>query len=752
MKKLLVLILALVMVFSLASCKTKCEKKGHLDEDANGVCDRCDFLLTADSPHDVHTDTDANGYCDGCGALFINYGDNKVVGTLLRKSLEKQFDEINSAKLEFTFDFESASEVWQGCYYNENDELIYYTVSETYSDHYDVDMWISRTADGFNAKMMISSTRTYLHDYSDETGEEPEIEYESKLIYLIDGNLYEQITNDYYVKSEVNSSITEIIGKLSEVQFLSEKDKNELLDAFGSEVATVLNLKDNKGSVSVDLKDDYDELVAYLMGIDFENDTLEDVIDDALALVSEGLTVEAIITELERFTSLNVNDGFAELDAWLTENHGTTFQGIYDSVVNNSEFVEFLKSVIVTVNQMDTADPEFEEEFREAIETLQTFNMAEFIVEREMEDMTVYDFINFWLGERLAPAENLFPNLRESLDVTVAQYDEALDGKLTHIRSFLDSITVKEFNAKLDVNFKNVLEVTDVNGSFNFSASRIAPSDYEGRDNSWSVTVRATFKAYQLSTSTLNLALDSDIEILDRRLIDGYFETEEGYLYTDYYVLDGQVYVSFGGAYPVSDTDSVYFASEDIFVEEVLGDEIVIGNLSLEYLGVSVIAVDGAIIKIKLDVEDGTVEYLETAEFITPPLAYTVFVDIINNDGEPLEGYSYVGIESISGYVDDVRIGFSDDSMVDAVYCTVSYGEDENILICTITGFIVDTEHSLYKIDMSTSWYGGCYDLDEIDAYFGGDPTFLIEFDPTTGEFHVVEYPIVEEQYRKFKD
>lgn len=752
MKKLLILILTLVMVFSLASCKTKCEKKGHIDEDANGVCDRCDTTLVADTPHNVHTDDDANGYCDGCGALFIDYGNNKVMGTLLRKNLEKQFNEINSAKLEFTFDFESVSEVWEGCYYNENDELIYYTVSETNSDSYDVDVWISRTADGFNAKMMISSTRTYLHDYSDETGEEPVTEYEAKLIYFIDGNVYERISNDYYVKSEIDSSITEIIGKLSEVQLLSDKDKNELLDAFGSEVATVLNLKDNKGSVSVDLKDDYDELVAYLTGLDFENDTLEDVIDDALALVSEGLTVEAIITELERFASLKVNDGFAELDAWLTENHGTTFQGIYDSVVNNPEFVEFLKSVIVAVNQTGAADSEFEEEFKKDIETLQTFNMAEFIVEREMEDMTVYDFVNFWLDERLISAEELFSNLRESLDGTLAEYDEALDGKLTHIVSFLDSITVKEFNAKLDVNFKNILEVTDVNGSFNFSALRVAPSDYEGRDNSWSVTVRATFKAYQLSASTLSLALDGDMEILDRRLIDGYFETEEGYLYTDYYVLDGQVYVSFGGAYPVSDTDSVYFASEDIFVEDVLGDEIVIGNLSLEYLGVSVIAVDGTVIKIKLDVEDGTVEYLETAEFITPPLACTVFMNIINNDGEPLDGYSYVGMESITGYVDDVRIGFSDDSTVDAVYCTVSYGEDENVLVCTITGFIVDSEHSLYGIDMSYSWHGGCYDLDEIDAYFGGDPTFLIEFDPTTGEFHVVEYPTVEEQYRDFKD
>ena len=78
--------LALVMVFSLASCKSKCEKKGHVDSDNDLICDRCEAKISAsiaDEPenteHTVHTDTDANGYCDGCNALFISYGDNNVV-------------------------------------------------------------------------------------------------------------------------------------------------------------------------------------------------------------------------------------------------------------------------------------------------------------------------------------------------------------------------------------------------------------------------------------------------------------------------------------------------------------------------------------------------------------------------------------------------------------------------------------------------------------------------------------------------
>ena len=47
MKKILLLILALTLVFALVSCG-ECDR--HIDENGDGICDECDEKLAADPP------------------------------------------------------------------------------------------------------------------------------------------------------------------------------------------------------------------------------------------------------------------------------------------------------------------------------------------------------------------------------------------------------------------------------------------------------------------------------------------------------------------------------------------------------------------------------------------------------------------------------------------------------------------------------------------------------------------------------
>ena len=65
MKKILSLILAIVLVFSLAACGEDdvCEK--HIDADGNATCDTCGVEFTCN-----HADADANNVCDECGAPY----------------------------------------------------------------------------------------------------------------------------------------------------------------------------------------------------------------------------------------------------------------------------------------------------------------------------------------------------------------------------------------------------------------------------------------------------------------------------------------------------------------------------------------------------------------------------------------------------------------------------------------------------------------------------------------------------------
>ena len=64
MKKLLLVLLALSLVFALAACKKDCTE--HVDENKDGKCDVCEAEVEV--PCTEHVDADKNGKCDVCDA------------------------------------------------------------------------------------------------------------------------------------------------------------------------------------------------------------------------------------------------------------------------------------------------------------------------------------------------------------------------------------------------------------------------------------------------------------------------------------------------------------------------------------------------------------------------------------------------------------------------------------------------------------------------------------------------------------
>ena len=73
---------------------------------------------------------------------------------------------------------------------------------------------------------------------------------------------------------------------------------------------------------------------------------------------------------------------------------------------------------------------------------------------------------------------------------------------------------------------------------------------------------------------------------------------------------------------------------------------------------------------------------------------------------------------------------------------------DTNVILCRITAIGSRIGYDIYHPGFETSWLGGDYDEENVNAYFGGDPTFLIQFDPDSGEFSIVEYPMIEDEYK----
>ena len=749
MKKLLVLILALVMVFSLASCKTKCEKKGHLDEDANSVCDRCDASLVAQTPHSVHTDTDANGSCDGCGALFISYGDNKVVGTLLRKSLEKQFKDVKSLKIELDFSTEESEVIWYSYYDGELEEDVYYSYHTEDVIVHNVELLINKTDSGYSAKIVDNSVESYTYFFSDEDEVYTDTYEYTEIVYLIDGYRYTECDDELYIQEPLNTDLLAIIDKFANADLIADEERNELLDAIGAEVAAVLDIKEGKSSVSVDLLDRANSLIDYVTALDLETATLGDLINDALALVSEDLTAEDIVAELESYSALTVDEGFAKLDAWLTENHNTTFQGIYDSVVNNEDFVALFIEIAAASNEVDPEDEEFLGAMDELITTLRSFNMADFIAENEMGGETVYEFVNMWIDNRLVPMDELFTNVRALLATTVAELDEG-DGRLSYIQYMLGTLTVNEINAKLDATFKNALEISELTASVNVSFTVTTPGEVDDKDDVREFSIKAGVRVYDISTSHVDISIEDDRTTVAGALLSGYFYGDGGYVYTSYgFDEDGEYYVGFDGEYfDAAHNTYISFASGEMPLATIFDDEIVISEMNIYWDGYEVITEPDAFIKITLDPDTYSVTFLEISDVQLPEYSWLALDTVLSNDGDPSCGYTFVGVERVSGDLNCAYIYFEESYPIRFVEFTAVENVDTNVILCRITAIGSRIGYDIYHPGFETSWLGGDYDEENINAYFGGDPTFLIQFDPDSGEFRIVEYPMIEDEYK----
>lgn len=729
MKKLLVLILVIAMMLNLVACKSECEKNGHSDGDTNGICDVCQ-------------------------ATTIDYEKPSLVGAILKNNIEKQLDELQSFKFEFSLESKNASSEWDAVYVEgEGDVLVERVTDEI--DRQSVELWANRNGDSFDARIVTKNYTFYKETSSDGDFSDYEDELES-LSYVIDGYVYNEMADGSFNKQKVPTDrLDEILKKLASAEILSEDKKNDLLNALGAEVATILKLRDNAGSVNVDLKGSADELLAYIAALNFETDTVGKVINDALALVSEDLTAEAVITELERIGALTVNEALAELDAWLTENHGTTVQGIIDSIVGSPELIEACEDILLMINDVDESDTELQETIAGMIEEVKTFNIANFIAENQLGELTVYEIFVSIIGGGMPERDEFFTDIRSILDMTLGAFDENLSGgTLSKIKMTASMITVDALNFKVDAKFRNILELSELSGEFNLGISTTIPSDVEGKNDTTRVTDIGSFKLYDISNEPIVIALEEGSVVVDSNLIDGEFTAENGFLEFDSYTYGDDVYVDVSGEYIDSAKGYVIeFTAWSVPLRRILADEIILDDVTLELNGETLEINGPAVIRLTVDAENDTFTFVSMPNYVTKSIAYTAFLELAYNNfyNTPTEGYSMVAGATPSGFdPSDIYIDFTDYPL-SFVYFSVEEGDDEYTLICTLTGFGTDSKHAIHHPTNGTGGYGGYYYEDNPEAFllfFGGDITFEIVLDPETGVFSFVDYPMIEDQYK----
>lgn len=539
MKKILAFVFILVIILCLASC----EKEND----------------NSQSEHKVHLDEDGDGLCDGCNGVMIDNGDTSLISNMIEDSLEKQFNEAKSMKLDIQFETISESESWyyDGYYDYETGTYIQSDIplKNTYYNESNgkVEIWLSETKKGVNAKVVSNEKSRSFPD--DEFGEST-----TATIYYIDGYQYSYLNNGCFIKSEMNGTMVDLLTKLARVELLDEGVKDELLTAFSEELATVYNVQKHQGSISVDAKPTIDKFVDYFSSLDGNKNTTREIIDFTLNQISPDLNSKAILQELRRLSDLTVTDALAELDKWLTENHQTTLQEIIDKVVNDPGAFAIIETYLINSSNLDPDDAEDKEIIDELISKVKNFNINTFINEQGIGEEIVFSLISQSLppkseneitGEKVGyTADDVFGNIDYMLDISINELAEYLGSYSVQTRDayttlivLISNLDVKECNLKADLNFDDLFSLVSVDGALNFDYELQVPSAVEDKENYQRIFIKANFKISEISSEEKDISIHRTATIIHNRYTNGKShidvrttsDDEELYLYFSIY-------------------------------------------------------------------------------------------------------------------------------------------------------------------------------------------------------------------------
>ncbi len=765
MKKLLILILALTVMLAFTACKDDVCKE-HTDDDSNGICDVCETEIPDDgdgpggkNEHTVHTDSDANGICDGCSSIFIDYAKPTVVGTILKSSLEKQFNAMRSMKIELDIDVLNQGDSWFYGYEYVDDEEIATPENEAYYNRsvVDIDIWLAKNGDSFDAKFVLTA----------KGKEDPDDEFEllshEEVVYIIDGYLYVPGDGGVYEKSSIiPAEAQELFDKLSSLELVSAEEKDEMLKALGAEIATVFSIRDNKGSISFDAKPAIEELFAYIEALDMENDTIGGVLDDALKLVSEDLTSAAIVNELERLAGLTVNEALAELDAWLTANYETTLQGLYDSIVSNPDVVSLIENVFAAQNDLDLENPEDKEIVDAIIADIQALDFSDIIEEAGIGDVPLYDLIASSIasfsGSEEGPAypakDEIFAMVRSTLELTLAEFEENMGAPIfTFLKDAVSYLTVNKLNGKLDLNFSGLLSLVSIDGALNIDIESETPSEVAEKTNTTKLVFTMTLKVSEIGTTTLEIELPEDLIVIDNDLIEREFESEDGKLdINSCEDEEGNLIVNVHAyIYDENTGLDIRISATQLSYEDMLEDVITANNIGVYFEDHMLNVTEDSVFKFSVDTATGEFTVIEIPEYELPPMIEILIRGFGESMGTEYKGYTLdPSIICLNYYIvkDEYSMDIAPGIGLNSVTFTIEYNSETDALDCTIVGFTVDNKHSVKAIDGTYSSIGNFCNLEEINVYFGGDPTFSIYIDYDTNTLTCDEIPCILDEYK----
>lgn len=519
MKKFLLILMAILLAFSLIACDE--ENIDNQNPTANSSNeDVNDAPSDEENVNKDENDTaggSQNGSEDGNGDENQDGNEKpnlqETTGIVLTKAVMSQLEEAASLKIEFTLDLTYSGDSW--------------VLSETGEAENVVDgghgiakfvMTVAKGDSGYDVKV----------EADVQSKDSPDGEYETDLsgtvYYVVDGVVYEyaEAFDAYlvsYAQSIDTAQLEAMLGMIIEEIGLTEEQINAVLNEIGMMFIEAFLISNNKGSSYVDFKPMIDAFTAYVNSIDPEKTTIEDILNDMLALAGEGVTVEVLLAGVEDLYQMTLEEYLAFLDAGLQESCEMTLQETYEYIVNNENVQMLLLSLVYEM----VGEEATEEDIEAMLDMIMSFSFEEDIP-AEYKSMTMYDLIVGFMysmsqgeGQEQTPPtiEETMAMVNAMLDMTLAEVQTEFDVPVEQLLSIVNMFEISEFNSKLDLSFKGIFEIESIVSETKFGITVNTPSEVEGKTDVVVLNATVTFKLYSISTKVIKINEPTDKDYIE---------------------------------------------------------------------------------------------------------------------------------------------------------------------------------------------------------------------------------------------
>ncbi len=520
-KTLAFLLIAAMLILTFSACDKPCEE--HVDQDGDLLCDVCEEKLEPKKdptpPPCTHEDEDGNYVCDLCGKDLPN---NALT---LTSALAAQLKKANTLELAFSFTLREQDTEWVPSEQNEGE---FVEESYAYTGEANGSILIGRV-DG-EYRMQISLESTYTQDGEAEVSE--------ILVYFIGDKVYEydEESGAFWIEQlPLDVSITEALDKLFEGISLTAEEEKQLKTALGEHIISTFNIQNQSGSFELDLLPILRDIKEYVASWDFEVTTLGDLLNDALQAYDEELTVEVLLTELERVSALTVAEARAELDAWLTENHETTLQGLIDGFIADERNMLLLENLLTAALE-DSLPAEGVEapSVDDILEQVRGFNLDTLIAEQGLANVILFDLLaSSSDAETPSAPEDAFAEIEGLFALTLSEFEQIFEPIFSVVQMSFAETTYTEYCFGLDLGFTGTFDLSSFVFEHKQTSTTLSPSYLSDElfDSDFQ-SAHLTVSLKNLSDETPEIAPDPDLPHYYNMLdvpYHYYDETADGY-------------------------------------------------------------------------------------------------------------------------------------------------------------------------------------------------------------------------------